>query len=142
MSYQFFSLLEKATFNRAVSIFALCLAGLYVPHCGGVCDGCGTQCEPCVLYVQHALCMQVTHTHTHTHTHTPPHHRHTQKITHTYTITPLHPPSILYKAKLPFVVALNKIDIVDAAFALDWMNDFESFQEALEQVRDMSRALQ
>ena len=43
--------------------------------------------------------------------------------------------SILYKAKLPFVVALNKIDVVDASFAVEWMNDFESFQEALEQVR-------
>ena len=44
------------------------------------------------------------------------------------------PCSILYKAKLPFVVALNKIDVVDAAYAVDWMNNFESFQEALEQV--------
>jgi GTPase SAR1 family protein len=43
--------------------------------------------------------------------------------------------SILYKAKLPFVVALNKIDVVDAAYAVEWMNDFEAFQEALEQVR-------
>ena len=42
--------------------------------------------------------------------------------------------SILYKAKLPFVVAMNKIDVVDAGFAVEWMNDFESFQEALEQV--------
>ena len=132
MSHQIVSLIGNGqSFSKAVSIFALYLAGLNVPHCGGVCDGCGTQCEPCVLHVQHALCMQVTCTHTHAHTHT-----------HTYTTTPLHPPSILYKAKLPLVVALNKIDIVDAAFALDWMNDFESFQEALEQVRDMSRALQ
>ena len=44
------------------------------------------------------------------------------------------PCSILYKAKLPFVVALNKIDVVDAAYAVDWMNNFEAFQEALEQV--------
>ena len=42
--------------------------------------------------------------------------------------------SILYKAKLPFIVALNKTDIVDAGFAVDWMTDFEAFQEALEQV--------
>ena len=45
------------------------------------------------------------------------------------------PCSILYKAKLPFVVALNKIDVVDAAYVVEWMNDFEAFQEALEQVR-------
>ena len=33
------------------------------------------------------------------------------------------------------MVALNKIDVVDATYAVDWMNDFEAFQEALEQVR-------
>ena len=36
--------------------------------------------------------------------------------------------------KLPFVVVLNKTDTVDHSFAVDWMNDFEVFQEALEQV--------
>ena len=36
--------------------------------------------------------------------------------------------------KLPFVVVLNKTDTVDHSFAVDWMNDFEIFQEALEQV--------
>jgi len=39
--------------------------------------------------------------------------------------------SIMYKTKLPFIVALNKTDIVDHSFALEWMKDFESFQEAL-----------
>ena len=39
--------------------------------------------------------------------------------------------SILYKSGLPFVVALNKTDILDAQFALDWMTDFEAFEEAL-----------
>merc|ERR1719244_870066 len=39
--------------------------------------------------------------------------------------------SILYKCKLPFVVAMNKIDVVSHQYALDWMTDFESFQEAL-----------
>ena len=42
--------------------------------------------------------------------------------------------SILYKMKLPFIVVLNKTDTVDHSFAVDWMNDFEIFQEALEQV--------
>lgn len=41
--------------------------------------------------------------------------------------------SILYKARLPFIVALNKIDIQNHEFAIDWMKDFEAFQEALEQ---------
>lgn len=40
--------------------------------------------------------------------------------------------SILYKARLPFIVALNKIDVQSHDFALDWMKDFEIFQEALE----------
>ncbi|XP_059483519.1 GPN-loop GTPase 1 [Neocloeon triangulifer] len=40
--------------------------------------------------------------------------------------------SILYKTKLPFIVALNKIDVVDHQFAVEWMSDFEVFQDALE----------
>jgi len=39
--------------------------------------------------------------------------------------------SILYKCKLPFVLAMNKIDVVSHKYALDWMEDFENFQEAL-----------
>jgi GTPase SAR1 family protein len=40
--------------------------------------------------------------------------------------------SILYKTKLPFIVVMNKIDVVDAKYAVEWMNDFEVFQEALQ----------
>ncbi|XP_043256680.1 GPN-loop GTPase 1 isoform X1 [Colletes gigas] len=40
--------------------------------------------------------------------------------------------SILYKTKLPFIVAMNKIDIVEHSYAVDWMQDFEAFQEALD----------
>uniref|UniRef100_A0A1L8DWV2 GPN-loop GTPase n=1 Tax=Nyssomyia neivai TaxID=330878 RepID=A0A1L8DWV2_9DIPT len=40
--------------------------------------------------------------------------------------------SILYKARLPFILVMNKIDITDHDFALEWMQDFEVFQEALE----------
>ena len=40
--------------------------------------------------------------------------------------------SILYKARLPFIVVLNKIDVQSHEFAIDWMQDFEIFQEALE----------
>lgn len=40
--------------------------------------------------------------------------------------------SILYKARLPFIVVLNKIDVKSHEFAIDWMKDFELFQEALE----------
>ena len=41
--------------------------------------------------------------------------------------------SILYKYKLPFIVVMNKIDIVAHDFALEWMRDFETFQDALNQ---------
>lgn len=39
--------------------------------------------------------------------------------------------SILYKTRLPFVVALNKTDVVDSGYAEEWMRDFEAFDEAL-----------
>ncbi|XP_017282583.1 GPN-loop GTPase 1 [Kryptolebias marmoratus] len=41
--------------------------------------------------------------------------------------------SILYKTKLPFIVAMNKTDIINHSFALEWMQDFEVFQDALNQ---------
>ncbi|BFZ18376.1 hypothetical protein BsWGS_21415 [Bradybaena similaris] len=40
--------------------------------------------------------------------------------------------SILYKTKLPFVIVMNKVDIISHSFAQEWMTDFESFQDALE----------
>ena len=40
--------------------------------------------------------------------------------------------SILYKTKLPFIIVMNKIDVVDNAYAVEWMRDFEAFQDALE----------
>ncbi|XP_072380353.1 GPN-loop GTPase 1 [Diabrotica undecimpunctata] len=40
--------------------------------------------------------------------------------------------SILYKTRLPFIIVMNKIDIVDHSYAKDWMTNFEVFQEALE----------
>ncbi|OBA26108.1 hypothetical protein HANVADRAFT_53424 [Hanseniaspora valbyensis NRRL Y-1626] len=39
--------------------------------------------------------------------------------------------SILYKTKLPMVLVFNKNDVVKADFAIDWMKDFEVFQEAI-----------
>lgn len=39
--------------------------------------------------------------------------------------------SILYKTKLPFILVFNKTDAQPHDFALDWMQDFEKFQEAL-----------
>ena len=40
--------------------------------------------------------------------------------------------SILYKTKLPLLLAFNKIDVVRHEFALDWMKDYEIFNEALQ----------
>lgn len=39
--------------------------------------------------------------------------------------------SILYKTKLPMVIVFNKTDAKDAEFAIEWMTDFEQFQESL-----------
>ncbi|GAA5985931.1 hypothetical protein JCM11641_004832 [Rhodosporidiobolus odoratus] len=39
--------------------------------------------------------------------------------------------SILYKTRLPFLLVFNKTDVQDHQFALEWMRDFEAFQEAL-----------
>ena len=36
--------------------------------------------------------------------------------------------SILYKTKLPFIIAMNKTDVVDNKYAVEWMEDFETFQ--------------
>lgn len=40
--------------------------------------------------------------------------------------------SILYKTRLPFIIVMNKIDIVDHSYAKDWITDFGTFQDALE----------
>jgi translation initiation factor IF-2 len=41
--------------------------------------------------------------------------------------------SILYKSRLPFVVAFNKVDVQPHAFAVEWMEHFDSFQAALDE---------
>lgn len=40
--------------------------------------------------------------------------------------------SILYRTKLPIVLAFNKSDVVDAGFAFEWMRDYETFQDAID----------
>ncbi|KAF4363378.1 hypothetical protein G4B88_002125 [Cannabis sativa] len=39
--------------------------------------------------------------------------------------------SILYKTRLPLVLAFNKTDVAQHQFALEWMEDFEAFQAAI-----------
>ncbi|CAN0180804.1 unnamed protein product [Pylaiella littoralis] len=46
--------------------------------------------------------------------------------------------SVLYKSRLPLVLALNKSDILSPKFALEWMSDFEKLQEALDSSGDES----
>lgn len=48
--------------------------------------------------------------------------------------------SIMYKTRLPMVVAFNKVDVEPADQALEWMSDFESFQEALDAATKQSDA--
>ncbi|XP_027068962.1 GPN-loop GTPase QQT2 [Coffea arabica] len=40
--------------------------------------------------------------------------------------------SILYKTRLPLVLAFNKTDVAQHQFALEWMEDFEVFHAALD----------
>jgi GTPase SAR1 family protein len=53
--------------------------------------------------------------------------------------------SILYKMRLPMILAFNKIDVARHEFALEWMEDFETFHAALEGERgygtDLARSL-
>lgn len=39
--------------------------------------------------------------------------------------------SILYKTKLPFIVAFNKVDVIAHDFLIEWMQDFEKIGAAL-----------
>mmetsp|Transcript_25998 Transcript_25998/g.39357 ORF Transcript_25998/g.39357 Transcript_25998/m.39357 type:complete len:350 (+) Transcript_25998:90-1139(+) len=41
--------------------------------------------------------------------------------------------SMLYRTRLPLVVVFNKIDVVPHDFLLEWMQDYEAFQEALDE---------
>ena len=40
--------------------------------------------------------------------------------------------SMLFRTRLPLVVCFNKTDVVSHEFCLDWMRDYESFQQALD----------
>lgn len=49
-------------------------------------------------------------------------------------------PRIMYKTRLPFIVVFNKTDVQAHEFALDWMRDFEAFQNALVERRSRTAA--
>ena len=48
--------------------------------------------------------------------------------------------SILYKTRLPFIIAFNKVDVCSHRFAVDWMEDFETFQAALDEESEKNDA--
>ena len=43
--------------------------------------------------------------------------------------------SILYKTRLPLIVVFNKIDVVRHEEMMGWMEDFEKFHEAVDEIR-------
>lgn len=43
--------------------------------------------------------------------------------------------SMYYRTRLPLVICFNKTDVVSHEFCLEWMRDFEAFQEALDNAR-------
>ncbi|KAI1074050.1 hypothetical protein F5B20DRAFT_565056 [Whalleya microplaca] len=51
--------------------------------------------------------------------------------TNTFMSNMLYACSILYKTKLPMILVFNKTDVKDAAFAKEWMTDYDAFQAAL-----------
>jgi len=47
--------------------------------------------------------------------------------------------SMMYRTRLPLVVVFNKIDVVPHEFLLEWMKDYDVFQEALDEMLDESQ---
>jgi hypothetical protein len=43
--------------------------------------------------------------------------------------------SMYYRTRLPLIICFNKVDVVPYEFCLEWMSDFEKFQDALDNAR-------
>jgi GTPase SAR1 family protein len=63
----------------------------------------------------------------------------TTENTSTFMSNMLYAISILYKTKLPMILVFNKTDVKSEAEAVDWMRDFESFQNAVQQEEENQR---
>jgi hypothetical protein len=46
--------------------------------------------------------------------------------------------SMLYRTRLPLVICFNKSDVVSHDFCLEWMRDYEVFQQALDDASETS----
>jgi len=57
---------------------------------------------------------------------------------HTFMSNMLYACSMLYRTRLPIIIVFNKTDVVPCSFATKWMQDFDSFQEALDDISDSS----
>lgn len=44
--------------------------------------------------------------------------------------------SMYYRTRLPLVICFNKTDVVSHEFCMEWMKDYEAFQEALDNARN------
>ena len=54
----------------------------------------------------------------------------------TFSSNMLYALSIMYKMKLPLLIAFNKLDIAKENKVIEWMQDFQSLQDALKQKDD------
>lgn len=57
----------------------------------------------------------------------------------TFISSMLYAVSILYKTKLPMIIVFNKTDIEPCDERVEWMRDFEKFQEALRREEDQNQ---
>lgn len=63
----------------------------------------------------------------------------TTENTSTFMSNMLYAISILYKTKLPMILVFNKTDVKSEDEAVEWMRDFESFQDAVRREEDEAR---
>jgi GTPase SAR1 family protein len=54
----------------------------------------------------------------------------------TFMSTMLYACSMLYRTRLPLVVCFNKTDVVAHEFCMEWMTDYQAFQQALDNVSE------
>ena len=46
--------------------------------------------------------------------------------------------SMFYRTRLPLVICFNKTDVVSHDFCMEWMNDYDAFQDAIDNARDQN----